>query len=134
VRSHDLLRVLFSPEGHDVVVLDTDGNGDIWVRRWQAVDGNAIGVTWRISRPSAFGNTALFSPDGKTLYHISRHGVRTFDLNSGHERSPDEVRDGRNWPIGESIDGFLQWSCHLRLGKGRRALCWNVLLTKNSFG
>jgi len=104
VRSGDTLRLLFTPDGGSVLVLDDDGAKQQYlVRRWAVADGKAS-PEWAIPMSSGYGNIPLLAPDGKTLYHVAHSGVRTFDLDKGIETSPDDLRAGGDYLIGLAAD------------------------------
>jgi len=119
VRSGDTLRLLFTPDGGSVVVLDDDGAKQQYlVRRWAVADGLAS-PEWAIPMSRGYGNLPLLAPDGKTLYHVSLSGVRTFDLEKGIETSPADLRAGGDYPLGFAADGK---NVVTRRGAGRIAI------------
>jgi WD40 repeat protein len=121
VGSSETFSLLFTPDGESVVALDTDRTAGTIVRCWR-VTGKAL-PTWTLPREPWFGTPPPhISPDGKTLYMISQHGVRTFDLASGAERSPEDLKAGGMYPIGISADGREV----LTAGQSGRIETWSV--------
>ncbi len=123
LNSGETLRLLFTPDGRTVVVIDDDREKweQLPVRRWTAADGKSL-PDWTMPRPTGYGNTPLVSPDGETLYHVSLRGVRTFDLNTGEDKSPEDLRAGGGSPIGLTADDkqLVMWR-----GQGKIAF-WEV--------
>jgi RNA polymerase sigma factor (sigma-70 family) len=104
VKSSETFRLLFTPDGKTVVVIDDDRAAATRpVRRWRAADGQAL-PDWSLPQPGGDGNNPFISPDGKTLYYVTRGGVRTFDLNTGAEQSPADLRTGGEYPVGLTAD------------------------------
>ncbi|MBX9623503.1 MAG: hypothetical protein K2X82_06790 [Gemmataceae bacterium] len=94
----------FSPDGATVVVLDHDRPTlTMIVRHWRTGDGRA-GKAWAVPWTVGSGGPPLVGPDGTTLYLVSQHGVRVYDLRTGEDRSHPDLRTGW-YPVGLTADG-----------------------------
>ena len=76
VNSGETFKLRFTPDGATVVAFDEDREaGTIPVRRWNAADGKAL-PDWSFSRPPGDANTPPRRAGRKTLYYVTRLGVR----------------------------------------------------------
>jgi len=103
-RKYTIFSIQFAPDGETVVVFDyDDATHTLPVRRWQATDGKLL-PKWSLPSFDGGQNATLISPNGKTLYCVTSPGVRSFDMDTGAEQSPDDLRKGSAYPIGLLAD------------------------------
>jgi WD40 repeat protein len=94
----------FSPDGSTVALLDHDrATQTMIVRHWRVADGRA-GKAWPVPWAVGMQSPLLVGPGGKTVHLVSQHGVRTYDLATGEDRSPPGLRTGWH-PVGLTADG-----------------------------
>jgi WD40 repeat protein len=85
------LSLHFVDGGRTVLLVDDDAEAKTFTARRWLTDGTphpGVVVPWE----AAHNRQAVVSPDGTRLYLVGGRRVRTFDLTSGEETSPAEVR------------------------------------------